>query len=64
MTGDIKKVATEPDKPDKGKKKKGGSMNDAVRSTEEIRKWNYQTMGIPNLAASLGTNIETGLNQQ
>lgn len=37
-------------------------MNDAVRATEEIRKWTYQTMGIQNLAAELGTNITTGLN--
>jgi len=56
MTQDIKKVGDEKDA------KKGGSgMNDAVRATEEIRKWDFQTMGITNLAASLETNIETGL---
>lgn len=38
-------------------------MNDAVRATEEIRKWTYQTMGAQALAESLGTSTETGLSE-
>jgi hypothetical protein len=57
MTGDIKKVAAEP----VGQKSSG--MNDAVRATEEIRKWAYQTMGTAALVDSFNTNTDTGLTE-
>jgi sodium/potassium-transporting ATPase subunit alpha len=59
MTGDVKKVAAEAP----AGQKSGGGMNDAVRATEEIRQWAYQTMGAQALAQSLSTNTETGLSE-
>jgi hypothetical protein len=56
MTGDLKKVGAEGQP-----KKASSSMNDAVRATEEIRQWRFQTMGIPQLAESLNTSCEKGL---
>lgn len=38
-------------------------MNEAVRATEEIRKWDYQTKGVAALSAELGTNIDSGLTE-
>jgi len=39
-------------------------MNDAVRATEEIRSWTYQTMGIPALAEMFGTDTVKGLSEE
>jgi len=49
---------------EKGNKKKGSGMSDAVKGTEAIRQWDDHKIGSDALAQRLGTNKATGFTAE